>query len=118
MFNWFNEDKVDKAGVTESELNKNYKKRTRGRLNVYHDSVVSIDSSRISNKKRQNYGEVFWILNCQKETFRIFSSTVEMSEEEINHLVKSGYLIGKSVKFTTFSKYKHVLRLDIEGEKE
>src|SRR5437660_1179930 len=98
--------------------NRKISQKTRGNLRVVNDIVISIDITRIFNKKRSNYGEVYWKINCRENSLKAFSYDLRMDKELIDSYLKLGKIIGKRVKFTIFSKFNHVLTFEILENKE
>jgi hypothetical protein len=124
IFNWSkrnnDDNKVKDKTRNETIGNENGKisQKTRGNLRIVNDIVVSIDITKIFNRKRTNYGEIYWRINCQNNTLRAFSYDLRMDKGLIDSYLKLGKIIGKRVKFTIFSKFNHVLTFEILEDKE
>ena len=107
IFDWFKDKKDVKSNEEKKEA---HDRKIIGDIEQIIDTVVSLKKNKIKSKIRKNYGEIYWIIKCENNTFRAYES--KLNQDNINNL-DDGSIIGRKVKFNKYSKYNHILRYDI-----
>lgn len=95
----------------KNDIKKRIKKQSDN-LNFIVDKVLRISKHTVVDRNRRNHGEIYWILCCITDNFKIFPSTFDSWEQQ-KDVITNGSLLGKTLKMIVRPPYRHVVSYDI-----